>query len=358
MFLKARPNFLRAAAGRAMAVTTMNIQSRLRLILLVIIMVVLGGAAGYYHIVDGNPRFLDCLYMTIISLTSVGYGEVVAISGNPQAEIFTMVLITFGLGIIMYGISTLTALIVEGEVSGILRRKNMEQRIEKLSGHYIVCGGGQTGRHVIEELLKNRENAVLVEKEPERIAQARTLGDILYIEGDATDDANLEVAGIKKARGIVIALPSDKDTLYVTMSARMLAPGIRIISRMVDSKIEPKLRKAGANGVVSPNFIGGLRMASEMIRPTVVSFLDKMLRSTDKTLRIHEIPIHEGGGLDGQTLMRSGIRDRYGLLVLGAREAGSPEIKFNPPADYRLTPGATLIVMGEVERIAALRELA
>ncbi|MBU2442398.1 MAG: potassium channel family protein, partial [Nanoarchaeota archaeon] len=267
----------------------MDIKKRLYLILFAIFLVVLAGSSGYYILFGGKPKYMDCLYMTVISLTSVGYGEIIPVTGNIPAQIFTMVLITFGMGIILYGISTLTAIMIEGELSGILRKNKMENRIKKLHDHYIVCGGGETGRHVITELVKNKEKVVLIEHLDDNIEKSRHIEDLLFIKGDATDDQNLILAGIDKAAGIVICLPSDKDTLYVTMTARMLNGKIRIISRMVDQSIQPKLKKAGADSTVSPNFIGGLRLASEMLRPAVVDFLDSMLRSSQGHIRISQL---------------------------------------------------------------------
>jgi voltage-gated potassium channel len=336
----------------------MEIHKRLYLIFAAIFLVVLGGSTGYYVIFGGEPTFLDCVYMTVISLTTVGYGEVLKVTGDVPAQIFTIILITFGMGIILYGISTLTALIVEGQISGILRRRRMEKQISKLSSHYIVCGGGQTGRYVVEELIKNGERAVLIEQDEHRIELCKALGAVFHIQGDATDDDNLVSAGIKKAAGIVICLALDKDTLYVTMTARMLNAKIRIISRMVDPKIEPKLHKAGANRVVSPNFIGGLRMASELIRPVAVSFLDEMLRSKGGTLRIHEVSVSSSSQLLGETIKSSGLNDKFGILVLGLREHAAGEILFNPSPSVPLAEGATLVVMGELESIARVRGLA
>lgn len=334
----------------------MEIQSRLRAVFAAILTVVLYGSIGYYIIFAGKEKFLDCVYMTVISITSVGYGEILPITGRPFAQVYTMLVITFGLGVITYGISTLTALIVEGEVSGILRKRSMEKKIAKMHGHFIVCGGGQTGRHVVLELVQNKELAVLVEKDPDQIDHVLTLVDVPYIQGDATEDENLLLAGIERASGIVISLPSDKDTLYVTMTARMLSPTLRIISRMTSSRLEPKLRKAGANGVVSPNSIGALRMASEMLRPTAVTFLDKMLRSTTQTLRIHEIHISEKSQLAGKPLYESKLRERFGVMVLGLEPKGTDKMVFNPPPDFILEPGTILVVMGEMDKIAEARK--
>lgn len=233
----------------------------------------------------------------------------------------------------------------------------MEKQIRKLSGHYIVCGGGETGRHVLDELITNREKTVLIENDEHRIEQCKEIGDILYIQGDATEDDNLLAANIKKAAGIVITLSHDKDNVYVTMTARMLNSKIRIISRMVDPKIEPKLRKAGANGVVSPNFIGGLRMASEMIRPTAVTFLDKMLRSRETNMRIHEIVISSNSELIGKTIETSRLKEKFGLLVLASQEEGVQDIKINPPSSMPLAEGTTLMVMGEIKRISKARAM-
>ncbi|UCH24176.1 MAG: potassium channel protein [Deltaproteobacteria bacterium] len=315
----------------------------------------MAGSTGYYLLFGGKPRFMDCVYMTVVSLTTVGYGEVIEITGNIPAQIFTMILIIFGMGIILYGISTATAIIVEGELTGILRKKRMLKEIQKLKNHIIVCGGGETGRPVLTELVKNKEPVVLIEQEEENIERCKPVENLLYILGDATDDENLLAAGIEKASGIIITLPTDKDNLYLTMTARILNNRIRIVSRMIDQKLEPKLKMAGADRVVSPNTIGALRMASEMIRPTVVDFLDSMLRSSRGNLRIHQITVSENSGLAGKQLNESGIKDKFDLLVLGAKHE-KEDIKFNPSPLETLDVGMTLIVMGEVENIARARK--
>ncbi len=329
----------------------MPIKRKLNLLLLMIVWVFISGSAGYYILFGGRETFMDCMFMTVISLTTVGYGEIIPISGNPAAQVFTMILITFGMGVILYAISTLTALLIEGELTDILRKKKMENAIQKLSGHYILCGGGETGRPLLHELIKNKETIVLVESDKTRIDLCKEIfSELLYIEGDASDDQNLRKAGIDRAAGIIISLPSDKDNLYITMTARMINPNIRIVCRMTDPRIEPKLRKAGADGVVSPNVIGALRMASEMIRPAAVDFLDQMLRSNDGNLRIHELNISSHSPLSGKTIQESDLKNKYNLLVLGAKSPRG-EMAFNPSPSLKLEPGATLIVMGDVENI-------
>ena len=334
----------------------MDIKKRLYFILFAIFLVVLAGSSGYYILFGGKPQYMDCLYMTVISLTSVGYGEILPVTGNIPAQIFTMILITFGMGIILYGISTLTAIMIEGELSGILRKNKMENRIKKLHNHYIVCGGGETGRHVLGEFVKNKEKVVLIEHLDDNIEKSKHIEGLLYIKGDATDDHNLILAGIDKAAGIVICLPSDKDTLYVTMTARMLNGDIRIISRMVDQSLQPKLKKAGADSTVSPNFIGGLRMASEMLRPAVVDFLDSMLRSSQGNIRISQLDISKNTQIIGKKISELGLTDKYNLVVLGSRYKDR-EILFNPPPHTLLVEGLIIIVMGEVENIAKAKQL-
>jgi len=332
----------------------MEIKRRLILIVMAVFCVIMIGTIGYYVIYQGNSTFMDCLFMTVISLTTVGYGEITAVTGNVPAEIFTMLLITFGMGIILYGISTLTAIIIEGELSGILRKKKMEKEISKLSNHYIVCGGGETGRPVIAELVMNGEPVVLIEQSEEIIERCKEIGDLLYIQGVAADDASLAAAGIDRAAGIIVTLSSDKDNLFTTMSARMLNSRVRIISRVISKSLEPKMRRAGANSVVSPNYIGALRMASEMIRPAAVNFLDSMLRSSMGNLRIHQINVSDQSPLAGKTLMEGGLKQNHELLVLGVRYRNR-EMEFNPSPQLLLEKGMTLIVMGEVDNIARVR---
>ena len=231
----------------------------------------------------------------------------------------------------------------------------MAKHIDKLKDHYIVCGGGETGSGVIAELCKNNETAVLIETDSDRIERCKTICELLFIQGDATEDENLFAAGIERATGIIIALPSDKESLYVTMTARMLNSGLRIISRVSNQQLRPKLVKAGADAIVCPNSIGALRMASEMIRPTAVDFLDHMLRSGKGNLRIHELTVTQDSKFNQKEIQECGLKDRYGLLVLGAKN-NHEDIEFNPAPTRRLTTGTTLIVMGEVNQITRARE--
>ena len=295
------------------------------------------------------------VYWAVVTVTTVGYGEVLGITGNVPAQIFTMLLITFGMGIILYSISTLTAMLIEGELTGMLRRRQMENKINALSGHYVVCGGGETGFPLAVELVTSKASVVLIEQDNLVIERYSHIKGLFHVHGDATDDRNLVAAGIERATGITICLPSDNDNLYITMTARMLNPTATIISRMTNSRLKPKLLKAGATSVVSPNAIGALRMASEMIRPAAVEFLDNMLRSERGELRIHQIAVNGNSTLAGKTIMKSGLRDQFNLLLLGVRSPDG-DFEFRPPSSFVLEAGMTLIVMGEIEHIDRARE--
>lgn len=328
----------------------MKIKNRLYVALVFIFLIIMGGSSGYYLIFAGEYSFIDCMYMTVISLTTVGYSEVIRVTGHVPAQIFTMVLLTFGVGVLLYSISMLTALVIEGELSGMIRKRKMERKIRHLNDHYIICGGGETGFPLAAELVKNRIQVVMVEQDEDQIQRIAKLPGLFHIKGDATDDGNLVSAGIARAAGIMICLPSDNDNLYITMTARMLNSNVRIITRMTNRKLRPKLLKAGANSVVSPNDIGAMRMASEVIRPDAVEFFDSLLMGGRGNLRINQITVSSESTLSGKPIMESGLRDRFNLLVLGVRQL-SGEILFSPPSSFILEEGMILIVLGEVDDI-------
>ena len=326
-------------------------------------LVVLLGSAGYFALFRGEQSFLACLYMTVISLTTVGYGEVVPVTGSVPAVIYTMVLIVFGMGILVYAAGTFTAFIVEGHFSGFIRRKRMQQQIDRMNRHFIVCGLGDTGVRALEELLKNRNEVVAVDLDEERLRNVEEIyreehedtsagkAVFRYVRGDATDDHVLTQAGVQRASGLISVLPSDKDNLFVTMSARMLNSQLRIVTKFSERGIEPKLRRAGADAVVSPNTIGGLRIASEMIRPSAVDFIDKMIRSAQGTVRIEEVPIKEGSSFEGKRISECAFSENYRLMVLAFQKNRGGGMDFNPPGSTLLEAGNVLIVMGDVEDV-------
>jgi voltage-gated potassium channel len=295
--------------------------------------------------------------MTVITLSTVGFGEVIETTHSPQARIFTMVLILSGMGILLYSLSTVTAFMVEMDLFDIFKRRKMNQDIKNMRNHFIVCGAGSTGACIVDELKKTDTNYLVIERDPERLESLRKLGDVFYIEGDATEDDVLLRAGIEHARGLAAALSTEKDNLFLTLTARQLNPSIRIVARGLDDSVNQKLRKAGANAVVSPTFIGGLRMASELIRPSVVSFLDTMLRDTAGAIRFGELHITQASRFVDQTIKSTRLRESN-LLVVALKEAGNPKFIYNPPADTTLREGMTLVVLGESKQINELSGVA
>jgi voltage-gated potassium channel len=335
-----------------------SLRNRLLVGFVALAVVIGGGTLGYWLIGDGKWEAWDCLYMTVITVTTVGYGEVLPdMDTTPHARTFTMVLLVFGTGVLVYFASTITAFIVEGDLKDILSKARLRKRIKRMKDHIIVCGTGSTGRHIVEELIKTLQPVVAIDRSLDvlkEIADAHPKADYAYMVGDATDDDVLNAAGLPQARGVVAALSSDKDNLYVVVSARQINPQCRIIARCAELGHVEKIKRAGADGVVSPNFIGGMRMASEMLRPSVVKFLDEMLRD-QRAMRIEEVTIGKGGPLEGKTLREANVRERFGMSVLAVREHTGSAWSYNPDPDTRLGAGVVLVVLGSAEQVKQLR---
>jgi voltage-gated potassium channel len=339
-----------------------SLTRRIGMGLALLVFVVIGGGIGYYVIGRGAWRFGDCLYMTVITVTTVGYGEVLPhMDTAPYARGFTMVLLLFGTGSIVYFASTVTAFIIEGDLRTVLFASRLKKRMKRMKDHVVVCGAGSTGRHVIEELLTTGTPVLAIDM---REAELREIADkfphapYTYIVGDATDDDVMAGTGLERARGLVAALSSDKDNLYLTVSGRQSNPAVRIVARCAELSHVEKIRKSGADAVVSPNFIGGMRLVSELMRPAVVRFLDDMLRDRRAAFRIEEIQLGEGATGLGATLRDARVRERFGMTVLAVRASDHQSWTYNPDADEKLGPGMTLVVLGSSEQVAELRRLA
>ena len=312
------------------------------------------GTAGYM-MMEGWT-FTDASYMTIITVATVGYGEVHSL--GPEGRWFTIALLLGGMGTLVYGATNLTAFVVEGDLRNLLRRSQMDKRIEKLSGHIILCGAGRVGRNIAEEICRMGQDIVVIDTDPEHLAYLEHLPCApMFVVGNATDDHVLEQAGIAKASGFIAALATDSDNLYVVLSARHMNPGLRIVARVNEEEVTAKMLRAGANKAICPSHIGGLRMASELIRPDVVDFLDKMLREKEGKLRVSEAVVAEGGSLAGRTLSEAHIPKKTGCVVVALRRP-SGDFAFNPQAHERLVAGDVLIVIGEVEQVNLLSKLA
>ena len=335
----------------------MTLRRQLAVALLLLLIVVMVAAAGYRILGGPHVTLLDAIYMAVITFATIGYGEVVDTSANPALRVFNMIMILFGIGIMLYVFSASTAFIVEGELKDIFRRRKMQKKIREMTDHFIICGAGETAFHVIQEFLKTGTPFVVIDHDPERIARLQHLGDIASVEGEATDDENLEAAGLSRARGLATVLPDDKDNLMVTVTARQMNPTVRIVARCVDARMGERMVRAGASVSVSPNMIGGLRMASEMIRPHVVGFLDLMLKEKSKTLRVDEITLGANSSWVGKTIGETEIHRKYDLLALAVRKPNGENL-YNPQGDLTLLAGDVLIIMGDISKVRQAREAA
>jgi voltage-gated potassium channel len=316
------------------------------------------GSVGYM-LIEGWS-FGDALYMTVITLSAVGYEEVLPLSGGGRA--FTGFVLAAGITGLGLWFAFLTSWIVELDLRHVFTRRKTLREIKKMENHVIVCGAGRTGSQVVEEFLMAGESFVVIERDREKVEQLQELlPTILVIEGDATVDHFLEEAGIEKARGLIACLSADTDNLFVSLTGRNLRPELEIVARAYEEETVPKLYRAGANHVVSPNASGAIRMASFMLRPSVVSFLDVATRSPDLTLRLEQETVMADSPFAGRTLMEAQIPQNTGLIVIAMRrpegdEDADYQYVFNPVASTRLEPGDVMIVLGRPEEVQKLRE--
>lgn len=327
---------------------------RLALAFGAVLTTVLIGTTGYWIIGEGQWPLIDCLYMTIIGLTTAGFGEILPLGATAWGRPFTILLLSGGVVSVGWFVASAAAFLIEGELTGIAWRRRMDRRVKRLEGHFVVCGAGSTGIHCVRELAAIGAEFVVVDgKEPVAKEVSAAYGCAAVV-GDATHDEVLLEAGIERARGCISALTEDKDNLFVTVTARALNPQLRIVAKAIDPRAEAKLRRAGADAVVSPNMIGGMRMAAEMVRPAVVGFIDEMVRDPAHTLRIEEVPVPPGSPLAGRRLDQLEL-GRHRLLLLALRPAGGGgRFLYNPEPSHALEGGETLIVLGEPQRVRQL----
>ena len=310
------------------------------------------GTLGYATI-EGWQAF-DAFYMTIITLATVGFREVHELS--PEGKVFTIVLIISGTGIIAYTLSSLIQFTLEGQLRKILGRKKLESRIGKLRDHYIICGYGRIGHLICREFQSRPIPFVIVEQNPSHIERLEREG-YLYVEGDATDDETLQAAGIEHAKGLITAVTSDTDNVYITLTARGLNPKLFILARAGEEGAEKKLMRAGASKVISPYTIGASRMAQAILRPSVVDFIELATASEHLELQIEEIRISANSVLAGKNLINSGIRQSMGIIIVGIKESDGKMI-FNPPPGKNIEPNSVLIILGERPAISQLEKIA
>ncbi|MCH2108388.1 MAG: potassium channel protein [Polyangiaceae bacterium] len=320
-----------------------------------LVVVVVGSGIALWITGGGEYSLFDAIFFALITVSTVGYGELPNMESHEGARAVAAITIVFGLIVLSLLQSTLTAFLVDGALGRAVRKRRMNKKVEGLRDHYIVAGCGRVGRYVAQELFRSKVEFVVVEQNPDYIQflEEEVGTEILFIEGDATHDAVLERAGVQKARGMVTTLGTDRDNLFVTLSARTLAPELRIIAKVVNSHNEGKLRRAGASTTVAPQSIGGTRLAHELVRPGVMAFFQDMLTATDG-VRFHEFTIHEGSELAEKTLSEARLREDFGQLVVGMRNL-SGEAQYAPSQDDVLSPGVVLVTLGTVEAAQRLR---
>ena len=324
----------------------------LRISVALLISIVASGTFGYTLI--ENWSAFDAFYMTVITLATVGFKEVHELS--PEGKLFTVVLIISGTGMIAYTLSSLLQFTLEGQLRKILGRKKLESRISKLTDHYIICGFGRIGHRICREFQSRPLPFVVVEKNPHHIERLEREG-FMHVEGDATDDETLQAAGIDRARGLITAVTSDTDNVYITLTARGLNPKLFILARAGEEGSEKKLMRAGASKVISPYTIGASRMAQAILRPSVVDFIEIATASENLELQIEEIAIAADSELAGKTLIASGIRQSMGIIIVGIKQVDGKMV-FNPPPTCVIEPNSVLITLGQRQSISQLEKIA
>jgi len=336
----------------------MDNRRKLYIAISLFLVIFLVGVAGFKIIGGPQVSLLDSAYMTAITVSTIGYGEVVDLSGNPSGRVFAILFIFLSVGTIAFAISSITGFIVEGELKNLLGRRRMEKVIAKLKDHYIVCGGDETAQTVIRELIATERDFVVIEPSREKLDKlAAAAPDLLYVQGDPAEDEVLLKAGLKSAKGLLLTLPTDEANVFVTITARSLNPDVRIIAKGLDLKSHDKMKRAGADSVVSPAFIGGMRMVSDMVRPAVVTFLDKMLYDKAKNLRVEEVTVGAGSPLAGRTIAQSAIGEKTGALLVALRRSETADYDFNPPAGRTIGEGDILIFIGSPQMADGIRKL-
>ncbi len=299
------------------------------------------GTVGYMLLTENKYSWFDCFYMTFITVATIGYGEIIDMTSNQPARIFTVVIGILGAGNLSMLFSVVTVALLETDLNGNLRRKRMEKTIKKLNGHYLLCGFGRVGRNIANELEATHRHYVALDEDRQKLDEFKERNPgLLYLHGDASDDDVLIAANLENAKGVFAVTGDDSRNLMIVITAKQLKPDVRVVARCHETRNIEKMRKAGADAIVSPDFTGGMRIASAMIRPHVVSFLDEMLKS-EHNLRVEEIPVPAGFAPKPlETLQLQSAN--YVFLALRERNGNWA---FNPAANYLVKSGYVMIAM-------------
>jgi voltage-gated potassium channel len=298
-------------------------------------------------------NFLDALYMTVITISTVGYREVNQV--GDVGRIFTILLVFIGVGFTMYVAAAVVQFMVEGRIRIILGRRRLDKKLDRLKNHNIVCGYGRIGRVLSKNLRSKPLDVVVVEKNPDLI-RAMDEDGVLYVSGDAADEACLIKAGIQRAKGLVAVLATDTDNVFLVLTARQLAPDLKIIARAGQEAAKSKLKAAGADSVESPYEMGAASMAHRIIRPTVTNFLDLAFAHKRKDIQMEEIPVDSSSELTNLPLKDSGIRQNYNLIIIAIKKPDGSML-FNPSFETAIMPEDTVIAVGEAVNLQKLEKV-
>lgn len=331
----------------------MKKNNKLLFIITLLLTLILTGTIGYKILLD--LTLIDALYMTVITISTVGYGEVALM--DAEAKIFSIFIIFISLGTVGYLFTSVVSSFLEGDLKDAWRRRRMEANIDKLNNHYIICGAGETGSNAIKQFIKSKLPFIVIDTDEEKIKTFIEDG-IYAIHGDATQEDILEKARIKHAKGLISAFGKDADNVYTVLTAREMNKNLFIVSRAIDKGSPEKLKKAGANNTISPNEIGGSRMASLMLRPTVISFLDIITHAGEVVLDLEDVVIYKGSSLVNKSLKQARIPEKIGLIILAIKKSGSDKLSFNPSSNVNLGLGDSMVVLGKEENVKVLREMA
>ncbi len=332
--------------------TYLKTSRKFTLIVLLFLAVIITGVSGYMILL--NVGFTDALYMTVITISTVGYGEVGEMTD--AAKLFTILIIFAGLSVVGYTLSSLVSLFFEGEFKAAWRKKRVETKIQGLKNHYIVCGAGDVGRTVIKFLKESTANFVVIEEDDKRVEELQQAG-VLTVLGNAANEDILKRARIENAEGMVCTLATDSENVFAVLTARQMNDDIYIVSKAVEQSTHNKLLKAGANKTISPSEIGGKRIAAHLIRPSVVSFLDMITRAGDVTLDLEEVAISPRSSIAGKKLFEAKIPEQTGLIILALKRKEDGNFKFNPSSNEVLSAGDTMVVLGTNDQVDQLNAM-